>query len=56
VDSRTSIDDARAMLRPYDSELMKAYAVSRLVNRAKNDAEECIEPIEDGGVPSGNLL
>jgi putative SOS response-associated peptidase YedK len=34
-------------LRPYDASLMEAYAVSRKVNSAKNDTEECIEPIDD---------
>jgi putative SOS response-associated peptidase YedK len=32
------------MLRPYDADLMEAYAVSRAVNSVKNDTEECIEP------------
>ena len=44
LDADTSIDEARAMLRPYDEALMKAYAVSRAVNSVKNDTEECIEP------------
>jgi putative SOS response-associated peptidase YedK len=34
------------MLKPYDAELMEAYAVSRAVNSVKNDTEECIKPIE----------
>jgi putative SOS response-associated peptidase YedK len=33
------------MLKPYDPDLMEAYAVSRLVNSVKNDTEECIEPL-----------
>jgi putative SOS response-associated peptidase YedK len=40
-------DGVRAMLRPYDADLMEAYAVSRTVNSVKNDTEECIEPIEE---------
>jgi putative SOS response-associated peptidase YedK len=36
-----------ALLRPYDANLMEAYAVSRAVNSVKNDTEECIEPVED---------
>ena len=41
------------MLRPYDAELMKAYAVSQLRQQRKNDVEECVEPIEESGVPLG---
>jgi putative SOS response-associated peptidase YedK len=35
----TSIDDLKAMLKPYDSALMEAYAVNRAVNSVKNDTE-----------------
>ena len=45
LDRDTPIEAARAMLKPYDAELMKAYAVSRTVNSVKNDTEECIEPM-----------
>lgn len=45
LDKESPIEDARAMLKPYDAELMKAYAVSRAVNSVKNDTEACIEPI-----------
>ena len=45
VDKGTSMDDARAMLKPYDPELMKSYEVSRVVNSVRNDTEECIEPV-----------
>jgi putative SOS response-associated peptidase YedK len=44
-----SVSDLKALLNPYDPALMEAYAVSRVVNSVKNDAEECIEPLEDGG-------
>jgi putative SOS response-associated peptidase YedK len=40
----TSVDDLKAMLKPYDAGLMEAYAVNRAVNSVKNDTEECIEP------------
>ena len=43
----TSIDDLKAMLKPYDPALMEAYAVNRAVNSVKNDTEECIEPVAD---------
>ena len=39
-----SLDDLKAMLKPYDPALMEAYAVNRAVNSVKNDTEECIEP------------
>jgi putative SOS response-associated peptidase YedK len=43
----SSPEEPRALLRPYDANLMEVYAVSRIVNSVKNDMEECIEPIED---------
>ena len=43
----TSVDDLKAMLKPYDPALMEAYAVNRAVNSVKNDTEECIEPVPD---------
>ena len=42
-----SPEELRALLRPYDADLMESYAVSRVVNSVKNDTEECIEPIDD---------
>jgi putative SOS response-associated peptidase YedK len=39
-----SVDDLRAMLKPYDADLMKAYEVSRAVDGVKNDTPECVEP------------
>ena len=44
-----SLDELRALLQPYDANLMEAYAVSRAVNSVKNDTEECIERIDDEG-------
>ncbi len=46
LDPETPADDLRAVLKPYDETLMKAYEVSRIVNSVKNDTEECIEPVE----------
>jgi putative SOS response-associated peptidase YedK len=43
----TEPEDLRNLLRPYDENLMEAYAVSRKVNSVKNDTEECIEAIDD---------
>jgi putative SOS response-associated peptidase YedK len=45
--STTEPEDLRNLLRPYDENLMEAYAVSRKVNSVKDDSEECIEPIND---------
>jgi putative SOS response-associated peptidase YedK len=47
LDAGTSVDDLKAMLKPYDPALMEAYAVNRAVNNVKNDTEECIEPVPD---------
>ena len=42
-----SADELKSLLRPYDDDLLEAYAVNRVVNSVKNDTEQCIEPIED---------
>ena len=41
----TSVEDLKALLKPYDPALMEAYAVNRAVNSVKNDTEECIDPV-----------
>jgi len=45
--SGSTPDELLALLRPYDADLMEAYAVSRVINSVKNDTEECIEPLAD---------
>jgi putative SOS response-associated peptidase YedK len=45
LDPATSIDELRALLKPYPAELMHAVAVNRAVNSVKNDNEDCITPI-----------
>lgn len=35
------------LLRPYDPALMKAYPVSRLVNKPDNDTPACIQPVAE---------
>jgi putative SOS response-associated peptidase YedK len=40
-----SIEDLRALLKPYSADRMRAEAVSRAVNSVKNDDEDCIAPI-----------
>lgn len=44
LDPATKPEELLAMLRPYDSRLMEAYAVNRAVNSVKNDSEICLEP------------
>jgi hypothetical protein len=56
LDAGTSIEEARSLLRPYDPDLMKAYAVSRAVNSVKNDTVECIDAIEDSAKMPSTLL
>jgi putative SOS response-associated peptidase YedK len=45
LDPAMTIDELRALLKPYDPNLMKAYEVSRAVNSVKNDTPECVEPL-----------
>jgi putative SOS response-associated peptidase YedK len=45
LDPAMSVDDLRALLKPYDPALMKAFEVSRAVNSVKNDTPECVEPL-----------
>lgn len=40
-----SVEDAKALIQPYPSELMRAHPVSKLVNTPKNDMPQCIEPL-----------
>jgi putative SOS response-associated peptidase YedK len=45
LDPATTADELRAMLRPYDPELVETYEVSRVVNSAKNDTPDCMAPL-----------
>jgi putative SOS response-associated peptidase YedK len=38
-------EDRKAMLKPYDSELMRAYQVSRAVNSVKADGPALMEEV-----------
>lgn len=42
-----SYDIAKKMLLPYDSTLMRSYALSTLVNSVKNDSAEILRPAEN---------
>jgi putative SOS response-associated peptidase YedK len=52
LDPSIPIEAARALLKPFDADLMAAYAVNRAVNSVKNDTELCIEPAEGGEPPA----
>ncbi len=38
-------DVLQGLLKPYDSSVMRAYEVSKMVNRPGNDVPECIAPV-----------
>jgi len=44
LDPAATVEELRALLRPFPAERMQAYEVSRAVNSVRNDTEECIEP------------
>ena len=44
------------MLKPYDAEQMRRYAVSTRVNNVTNDDRECSEPIEVSGTIQAGLF
>lgn len=45
LDPETPEDELRAMLVPYPAELMRAYEVSREVNKATSNGQQLIEPV-----------
>ena len=46
----------KSLLKPYPEELMDAHDVSPIVNSAKYDGPECIEPVSDDDIPSTRQL
>ncbi|MGV8840147.1 MAG: SOS response-associated peptidase [Bauldia sp.] len=46
LDPATPVEEAKAMLRPFSTELLEAYPVSKRVNSHVNDDESLIERIE----------
>jgi len=54
--SRTVFSKARSLLKPYPAELMDAHDVSTIVNSAKYDGPECIQPLSDDEIPSAGQL
>jgi len=49
--SRTTFTKARSLLKPLAAELMDAHDVSPIVNSAKYDGPECIQPVSDDDIP-----
>jgi SOS response associated peptidase (SRAP) len=49
--SRTPFAKAKSALKPYPDELMDAHDVSAVVNSAKYDGPECIQPVSDDEIP-----
>jgi putative SOS response-associated peptidase YedK len=45
--SRTPFSKAKSVLKPYPDELMDAHDVWPIVNSAKYDGPECIQPVSD---------
>jgi putative SOS response-associated peptidase YedK len=54
--SRTPFAKAKSVLKPYPDELMDAHDVSQIVNSAKYDGPECIQPVSDNEITSGRQL
>ena len=54
--SRTPFANAKSLLKPYPEELMDAHDVSTIVNSAKYDGPECIQPVLDDEIPRGGQL
>src|SRR5262249_29037682 len=53
---RTTFTKARLVLRPLPAELMDAHDVSAIVNAAKYDGPDCIQPVSDDEIPPGGQL
>jgi putative SOS response-associated peptidase YedK len=53
---RTPFAKAKSLLKPYPDELMDAHDVSTVVNSAKYDGPECIQPVSDDEIPRGEQL
>lgn len=54
--SRTPFAQAQSLLKPLPAELMDAHDVSPIVNSAKYDGPECIQPFSDNEKPSPKQL
>jgi putative SOS response-associated peptidase YedK len=54
--SRTTFAKARPLLKPLPAELMDAHDVSTIVNSAKYDGPDCIQPVYDDEIPRDRQL
>jgi len=54
--SRTPFAKAKSLLKLYPEDLMDAHDVSPIVNSAKYDGPECIQPVSDDEITSGRQL
>jgi len=54
--SRTPFVKAQSLLKSYPEDLMDAHDVSLIVNSAKYDGPECIEPVSDDEMPNAGQL
>jgi putative SOS response-associated peptidase YedK len=52
----TILRPGRLLLKPYPEELMDAHDVSPVVNSAKYDGPECIQPVSDDDTPRAGQL
>jgi len=53
--SRTPFVKAKSLLKTLSREMMDAHDVSPIINSAKYDGPECIQPVSDGEIPRGQL-
>ena len=53
--SRTHFAKPESLLKHYPDNLMDAHDVSPIVNSAKYDGPECIQPVSDDEPPRGQL-
>jgi putative SOS response-associated peptidase YedK len=54
--SRIPFTKAKSVLTPYPDELMDAHDVSPVVNSAKYDGPDCIQPVSDAEISTGRQL
>jgi putative SOS response-associated peptidase YedK len=54
--SRTSFAQAQSLLKPLPAELMDAHDVSTIVNSAKYDGPQCVQPVSDDDMSRAGQL
>ena len=48
--------ESESLLKTYPDELMDAHDVSTIVNSAKYDGNDCVQPVSDDEIPSAGQL